>query len=103
MSKKTFRFIALCACALVLLFLPNSPLSSRMQGEASPQRGTAPAAAATTSAETRQTTVLQRAPARVIKDQYSAFSAVAVDLNRNEIILEDENLAQITVYDRLEN
>jgi hypothetical protein len=39
----------------------------------------------------------------VIKDQYSAFSAVAVDVARNEIILEDENNAQITVYDRLEN
>ena len=103
MSKKTFRFIALCACVLVLLFLPNGPLSSRMRGEASPQRGTAPAAASTGSAETRKTTVLQRAPARVIKDQYSAFSAVAVDVARNEIILEDENNAQITVYDRLEN
>ena len=47
--------------------------------------------------------MLQRGPARTIKDPYSAFSAVAVDIARNEIILEDENNAQITVYDRLEN
>jgi len=102
MSRKAFRFIALCACALVLLFLPNGPLSGRMRGEAPPQRRTPPEAASTGS-PTRQTTVLQRAPARVIKDQYSAFSAVAVDVARNEIILEDENLSQITVYDRLES
>ena len=102
MSRKAFRFIALCACALVLLFLPNGPLSGRMRGEAPLQRRTPPEAASTGS-PTRQTTVLQRAPARVIKDQYSAFSAVAVDVARNEIILEDENLSQITVYDRLES
>jgi DNA-binding beta-propeller fold protein YncE len=96
MSKKAFRLIVLCASASALLFLPNSPLAGR-------QRGTAPAAPSTAPAETRKTTVIQRAPARNIKDPYSDFSAVAVDLNRNEIILEDENLSQITVYDRLEN
>ena len=80
MSKKGFRFIALCVSALALLV-------------------------STTSAQTqaRQTKVIQRAPARTIKDPYSAFSAVAVDVARNEIILEDENNAQITVFDRLEN
>src|SRR5437899_11650851 len=78
MSKKGLRFIALCVSALALLV-------------------------STTSAQTRQTKVIQRAPARTIKDPYSAFSAVAVDVARNEIILEDENNAQITVFDRLEN
>src|SRR2546425_6195531 len=103
MSKKAFRFIVPCASALALLFLPNGPLSSRLRGEPPPQRGTPPAAASTTSAATRKTTEIQRAPARTIKDPYSSFSAVAVDVARNEIILEDENLSQITVYDRLEN
>src|SRR5437870_13868909 len=80
MSKKGFRFIALCVSALALLV-------------------------STTSAQTqaRQTKVIQRGPARTIKDPYSAFSAVAVDIARNEIILEDENNARITVFDRLEN
>src|SRR5947207_10825106 len=78
MSKKGLRFIALCVSALALLV-------------------------STTSAQTRQTKVIQRAPSRTIKDPYSAFSSVAVDVARNEIILEDENNAQITVFDRLEN
>src|SRR6516165_12789549 len=103
MSKKSFRFIVLCVSALALLFLSNGPISGRMRGEARQQRANPPAAAPTNSAEARKTTVIQRGPSRAIKDPYSAFSAVTVDLNRNEIILEDENNAQITVYDRLEN
>ena len=46
---------------------------------------------------------LDRAPLRVIRDPYSTFSAVAVDPIRNEIILQDENLYNIMVYDRLAN
>ena len=41
-----------------------------------------------------------RAPVRVIKDTYPTFSAVAVDPVRDEIILQDENLFQIMVFDR---
>lgn len=45
----------------------------------------------------------QRKPIRMIRDPYSAFSAVAVDHKHNEVILADENLFQIAVYDRLAN
>ena len=41
-----------------------------------------------------------RAPVRAIKDTYPTFSAVAVDPVRDEIILQDENLFQIMVFDR---
>jgi hypothetical protein len=39
-------------------------------------------------------------PVRVIEDYAPTFSAVAVDPIRNEIVLQDENLFQIHVYDR---
>ena len=42
---------------------------------------------------------LNRPPTRVIKDPYPTFSAVAVDMKNNEIILQDENLFQIMAYD----
>ena len=44
-----------------------------------------------------------RAPVRVIRDTYPTFSAVTVDVLRDELILQDENLFQILVYDRTAN
>jgi 6-phosphogluconolactonase (cycloisomerase 2 family) len=73
-----------------------------MRGEPPLQRGTPPVASAT-SAETRKTIAIQRAPAREIRDPYAGFSAVSVDVARNEIILQDENRAQIAVYGRTDN
>ncbi len=45
----------------------------------------------------------QRDPLRVIRDPYAGYSAVAVDPVRGEVVLTDENLFNILVYDRLEN
>jgi DNA-binding beta-propeller fold protein YncE len=45
----------------------------------------------------------QRQPVRMIRDAYAAYSAVAVDPVNNEVVLTDENLFQILVYDRLDN
>jgi len=42
-----------------------------------------------------------RPPLRVIRDQSAAYSAVAVDPVRNEVVLTDENLFSIMVYDRM--
>jgi DNA-binding beta-propeller fold protein YncE len=42
-------------------------------------------------------------PVRTIRDPYAAYSSVAVDPVRNEVVLTDENLFQILVYDRLAN
>jgi len=44
-----------------------------------------------------------REPIRIIRDTYPTFSAVAVDVERNEMVLQDENLFQILVYDRTAN
>jgi len=46
---------------------------------------------------------VNRAPVRVIHDPYPTYSAVAVDPAREEIVLQDENLMQILVYDRMTN
>jgi len=45
----------------------------------------------------------QRQPVRMIRDAYAAYSAVAVDPINNEVVLTDENLFQILVYDRMDN
>ncbi len=45
----------------------------------------------------------QLKPLRSIRDPYAGFSSVAVDPINNEVVLTDENLFQILVYDRTAN
>ena len=42
-------------------------------------------------------------PVRIIRDTYATYSAIALDLNTNEVYLQDENLFGIKVFDRLAN
>ena len=42
-----------------------------------------------------------RVPVRTIRDTAPTYSAVAVDVNSNEVILQDNNLWQYQVFDRL--
>jgi DNA-binding beta-propeller fold protein YncE len=42
-------------------------------------------------------------PTRLIQDKYFAFAGVAVDPGLDEVVLADENLSSIVVYDRLAN
>ena len=42
----------------------------------------------------------QRKPERMIQDPYAAYSAVAVDPAHDEVVLTDENLFKIWIYDR---
>ena len=51
----------------------------------------------------QQSAVQERQPLRVIRDPYPAFSSVAVDPVRDEVIFTDENLFQLLVYDRTAN
>jgi len=55
------------------------------------------------AADERTAVTLERPPLRVIRDPYPTFSAVAVDPKNNEIVLQDENLYQLMVYDRMAN
>ncbi|MBA2303739.1 MAG: beta-propeller fold lactonase family protein [Acidobacteria bacterium] len=50
-----------------------------------------------------ETQVFAGGPQRRVQDKYPAFAAIAVDPQRNEVIVTDENLFQILAYDRLEN
>lgn len=45
----------------------------------------------------------KRAPLREIHDPYPSFSSIAVDVKHDEIVLTDENLFQVLVYDRRTN
>lgn len=44
-----------------------------------------------------------RTPVRVIRDTYPTYSAIAVDVNSNEVFLQDENLFGIKVFNRTDN
>src|SRR5207253_4194125 len=61
------------------------------------------ARAAAQRSQDRKPITLDRAPARVIKDQYPSFSAVAINAEENMLVVTDENLYQILEYDRREN
>lgn len=52
---------------------------------------------------TEKAEVQKRLPLRVIRDPYPAFSSVAVDPDRDEVVFTDENLFQVLVYDRIAN
>ena len=76
--------------------VPLMPVGAVCLWAASPgidQAGTAPNVAHTSNG-------FNRAPVRVIHDEYPTFSAVAIDPVREEMILQDENLFQIMVFDR---
>ncbi len=47
--------------------------------------------------------VAKRSPIRTITDSYFAFAGIAVDPIRNEVVMAEENLSRLLVYDRLEN
>jgi DNA-binding beta-propeller fold protein YncE len=59
--------------------------------------------AARSSGEAASTDFPSRKPVRTIHDPYSAYSSVAVDPTNNEVVLTDENLFNILVYNRLDN
>ena len=62
-----------------------------------------PSRAEASPAEASPAEAARRGPVRVIRDSYALYSAVAVDPIRDEVVLTDENLFNIMVYDRLDN
>ncbi|MBI4478495.1 MAG: hypothetical protein HY651_00565 [Acidobacteria bacterium] len=53
--------------------------------------------------ETKPPGNADRAPARIIKDTYPTYSAIAVNLEKDEVLLQDENLFGIKVFNRTDN
>lgn len=80
----------------------SAPASSRnlfaalAEEEANPKPARADTAGSTTDFSKRK-------PVRMIRDPYASYSAVAVDPNNNEVVMTDENLFSILVYDRMAN
>lgn len=68
------------------------------QNAASRSRSSAPSSSAT-----ERPTRIDRAPLRTLQDPNAAYSAVAVDATRDEIVLQDENRSFIMVYNRLDS
>ncbi len=78
--------------------------TSNLTGAAALQDEASVGAQAARSANIVATTDLSsRKPARLIRDPYSAYSSVAVDVANNEVVLTDENLFGVLVYDRQAN
>jgi DNA-binding beta-propeller fold protein YncE len=68
-----------------------------------PVAGTLPLRSALLQARIAQrasSDVSERKPMRMIRDPFAAYSAVAVDNSHNEVVLTDENLFNLWVYDR---
>jgi len=55
------------------------------------------------SPEAGDTSEVTRPPVRTIKDSYPIYSSVAVDPQRDEVVLQDTNLFGIKVFNRLDN
>lgn len=51
----------------------------------------------------RSEVVAERAPLRVVADSYLSFAGITVDPARNEVVVGDQKMSKIVVYDRLEN
>ena len=66
------------------------PAAAAPQGESSPE-----------PSETARRAASLRKPDRIIADPYPSFTSVAVDPVRNEVVLTDQSLFNIMVYDRL--
>lgn len=84
-------------------WLPASTHSTLVAYLLQQQGGSAASPMASGNASPRREVAVDRAPVRVIRDTYPTYSAVAIDPARKEIVLQDENLFQIMVYDRLSN
>ena len=74
----------------------TSSLTAALQREQEPGMEMAPGA-------DKQTEVQNRKPVRMIKDNYSSYSSVAVDLKNDEVVMTDESLFNILTYNRTEN
>lgn len=61
------------------------------------------ARAATANVQAVRAEVARRPPARILKDSYPSYSAVAIDVAHNEVILAAENKLSIMVHDRTQN
>ena len=89
-------------CEWVPVSFVASPWSA-LQQDSPATGGPGQADAAARPNPAQQSEIQNRPPLRVIRDPYPAFSSVAVDPIRDEVIFTDENLFQVLIYDRSAN
>jgi DNA-binding beta-propeller fold protein YncE len=87
----------------IALAMRQDPASARQLAFAQQGGTAARGGAATDPLAAKKAAVRARKPVRKIYDRYPQFSAVAVDAERNEVVLQDENLFQTMVFDRTTN
>ena len=63
----------------------------------------APATAPPMPSDAQRAEVASRPPIRTVTDPYFGYAGIAVDPVRNEVVIAEENLSRLLVYDRLEN
>jgi DNA-binding beta-propeller fold protein YncE len=97
MESKVGLAFGLAGCALWAVWLgPAAPAQAPAPSRTASARVSHPTPA-------QQAAVAARKPIYRIHDDYPQYSAVAVDVERNEVVMADENLFQMLVYDRTAN
>lgn len=79
------------------------PASASMAETLQREQSAARTASGASADAARPVVDADRSPVRVVRDTYPTYSAVAVDLNTNEVFLQDENLFGVKVFNRLDN
>ena len=80
------------------------PVSASTALAADPlQEGVPSGLTAGSSGGTAPADVSGKKPVRMIRDRYASYSSVAVDPTNNEVVVTDENLFNVLVYNRLYN
>jgi len=97
--RKRRGFLLILGLLVTVAAVSMLTAGARQQAPATQGRAASPAVP---SAATRAA-VANRAPARIIKDQYPAYAAVAVDTEHNEVVLAAENQLSLMTHDRTQN
>lgn len=79
------------------------PASAASETSLFEQRPATLGASSASAADNPASNNADRTPIRTLRDTYPTFSAAIVDPDRNEILAQDENLANIMIFDRMAN
>ena len=84
-------------------WVPASASSSLMAALAPQDSGTTAAAGRPRLSAAQLEEISKREPLYTVTDPHFGYAGIAVDPVRNEVVLAEENLSRLLVYDRLEN
>jgi DNA-binding beta-propeller fold protein YncE len=90
-------------CELVPVSATAPLFSASMQGAGSSDSSSRVTGAPPRPGESVRSQVAKRLPVATLKDNNAGFAGITVDPVRNEVIMADENMFSVHVYDRMEN